>query len=306
MSPAPTTRRSASRCSAATSGAVTTTIRPAASGTRTTAGVPAFVTIQAPVSGWQNNLNYNLGIYAQDRWTMNRLTLSGGVRLDFQNESTEPFTAGPHKWLPNRNITFAAVKNVPNWKDINPRVSAAYDLFGNGKTAIKASVSRGVEQDSIRYARRQQPGVHDHHADRTAPGPTANRNFVPDCNLTIGDVERRVRPVARRRPSARPCRDTVYSPAIMEGWGVRPYNWEFSTSVQQQIAPRVSLNVRLLPPHQRQLLRARQRGARPERLHAVLGEGAHDRRQRLHAAELRGRRSAASTIRTSSSLPRTS
>ena len=69
----------------------------------TTAGVPAFVTIQAPASGWQNNLNYNLGIYAQDRWTVNRLTLSGGVRLDLLNESTEAFTLGPHRWLPNRN-----------------------------------------------------------------------------------------------------------------------------------------------------------------------------------------------------------
>jgi hypothetical protein len=31
-------------------------------------------------------------------------------------------------------------------------MSGAYDLFGNGKTALKASASRGVEQDSIRYA----------------------------------------------------------------------------------------------------------------------------------------------------------
>src|SRR6266571_1291394 len=46
----------------------------------TTAGAPAFVTIQSPVAGWQNNLNYNLGIFAQDRWTFDRLTLSGGVR----------------------------------------------------------------------------------------------------------------------------------------------------------------------------------------------------------------------------------
>ncbi len=53
---------------------------------------------------------------------MNRLTLGGGIRLDMQNESTEPFTAGPHKWAPNRNSSFAAVKNVPNWKDIDPRV----------------------------------------------------------------------------------------------------------------------------------------------------------------------------------------
>jgi hypothetical protein len=57
--------------------------------------VPAFVVIQAPAYGYQNNLNYNLGIYAQDRWTVNRMTLSGGIRLDMLNESTEEFTLGP-------------------------------------------------------------------------------------------------------------------------------------------------------------------------------------------------------------------
>ena len=56
--------------------------------------------------------------------------------------------------MPNRNTHYDAVKNVPNWKDINPRVSVAYDLFGNGKTALKASASRGVEQNSIATRRR--------------------------------------------------------------------------------------------------------------------------------------------------------
>jgi hypothetical protein len=205
-----------------------------------TAGVPALVTIQAPVYGWQMNLNYNLGIYAQDRWTLNRLTLAGGIRLDMQNESTEPFTAGPHKWAPNRNANFGAVENVPNWKDIDPRVSAAYDLFGNGKTAVKASVSRGVEQDSIRYAQANNPASTI--STQTARAWTdTNRNFVPDCNLTIGALNSECGPWQTNTfGTAVP--GTVYSPAIMQGWGVRPYNWEFSTSVQQQIAPRISAN----------------------------------------------------------------
>jgi hypothetical protein len=60
-------------------------------------------------AGWRNKLNYNLGMFAQDQWTLNRLTLNGGVRVDMLNESTAPFTAAPHRWLPNRNNTFAAV-----------------------------------------------------------------------------------------------------------------------------------------------------------------------------------------------------
>ncbi|HVZ23174.1 MAG TPA: carboxypeptidase regulatory-like domain-containing protein [Vicinamibacterales bacterium] len=207
----------------------------------TTAGVPTFVTIQSPVTGYQNDLNYNMGLYAQDRWTLNRLTLAGGVRLDMQNESTEPFTAAPHRWLPNRNVPFAAVENVPNWKDINPRVSVAYDLFGNGKTAVKASASRGVQQDSVGIAASNNPATTlVTQTQRT--WTDANHNFVPDCDLTIGTLNGECGPWQTPNfGSANPA--TVYSPSIMNGWGVRPWNWEFSAGVQQELASRISLSV---------------------------------------------------------------
>jgi hypothetical protein len=203
--------------------------------------VPAFVNLNAPATGWQDNLDYNIGIFAQDRWTVDRLTLSGGLRVDFLNTSTEPFTLGPHRWLPNRNVTFAAVENVPNWKDINPRVAVAYDLFGDGKTAVKASASRGVEQQSIGVARLNNPASTVATTTQRA-WTDANNNFAPDCDL--------VNPAANGEcggflnpnfgiavPALR------YDSSIMEGWGVRPWNWEFSTGVQQQLIPRVSLSV---------------------------------------------------------------
>ena len=118
-------------------------------------------TIFSPLAGWTSRLNYNLGIYGQDSWTMKRLTIAAGLRLDFQNESADAFTATPGPWLPNRNVAYAEVKDVPNWKDVNPRINAAYDLFGNGKTAIKASASRSVMQDSVGDCERQQSGQHD-------------------------------------------------------------------------------------------------------------------------------------------------
>ena len=206
-----------------------------------TNGVPAFVFIQAPAYGYQNNLNYNLGIYAQDRWTVNRMTLSGGIRLDMLNESTSEFTLGPHRWLPNRNTFYEAVEDVPNWKDINPRGSLAYDLFGNGKTALKASASRAVMQNSIALANANNPAT----TVQTQTQRTwsdANGNFVPDCALTNGTANGECGPWQFPNfGSSSP--GTRYDPAIMEGWGVRPYNWEFSAGVQHELMPRLSVSV---------------------------------------------------------------
>ncbi|HEY1309086.1 MAG TPA: carboxypeptidase regulatory-like domain-containing protein [Vicinamibacterales bacterium] len=207
----------------------------------TTNNQPAFVFIQAPPYGYQNNLNYNLGIYAQDRWTISRMTLSGGLRFDFLNESTEPFTLGPHRWLPNRNVHYDAVKNVPNWKDINPRVSAAYDVFGTGRTAIKASASRSVLQNSISLAAANNPAA----TVRTQTQRVwtdSNGDFVPQCDLTNGAANGECLAwTFADFGSAVP--GTRYDPAIMQGWGVRPYNWEFSAGVQQEVMPRLSVSV---------------------------------------------------------------
>jgi hypothetical protein len=41
-------------------------------------------------------------------------------------------------WLAPR--TLPEVKNIPNWKDWSPRMGIACDLFGNGRTAVKAQL----------------------------------------------------------------------------------------------------------------------------------------------------------------------
>jgi hypothetical protein len=214
-----------------------------------TAGVPTFVQIHAPLAGWQNNLNYNLGIFLQDRWTAKRVTVSGGLRFDLLNESTEEFTAEPHRWLPNRNTHFNAVKDVPNWKDVNPRVSVAYDLTGDGKTALKASASRGVEQDSIRYAAANNPAstvattTNRQWNDLTFPvGDPRRGNALPDCDLYNSALNGECGPWLTPNFGS-PVPGTVYDRSIMQGWGVRPYNWEFSAGVQREIVPRVSASL---------------------------------------------------------------
>ena len=248
----------------------------------TTNSVPAFVIIQAPAYGWQNNLNYNLGIYAQDRWTVNRMTVSGGIRLDMLNESTSEFTLGPHRWLPNRNTHYDAVKNVPNWKDINPRVSVAYDLFGNGKTALKGEREPGRGAELDRDRRGEQPGNDGPNADaasveRRGTGLAAFRRLHsglrPDHCTANGECG----PWRLRRTSAAAIPTHPLRPRDHGRLGRSAVQLGVLGGVQHEIVPRLSVSAWLLPAHLRQLQRRRQRGAERDRLHAVLGARADDR-----------------------------
>jgi hypothetical protein len=215
-------------------------------------GSPLLATITSPLSGWTDRLNYNLGLYAQDSWTMKRLTLNAGIRFDLQNESVDAFRYGPGPWLPNRNISYPEIKNVPNWQDVNPRINAVYDLRGNGKTAIKASLSRSVQQDSISIARANDPAANaavtsvnrlwfDNNGNRTPDcdlsNPAPQNFFGPGFNPTI-DLCGPWNNLAFGNPNLA----TTYDPAILNGWGVRPYNWEFSAGVQQEVTQRLSIS----------------------------------------------------------------
>src|SRR4029453_5327825 len=59
------------------------------------------------------------------------------------------------RWTPA--IDFAKVDDVPNWKDVSPRMGAAYNLFGKGKTAVKGSVGRYVQSEFTTLASATNP-----------------------------------------------------------------------------------------------------------------------------------------------------
>ena len=88
-----------------------------------------------------------VGFYAQDQWTIDRLTLNLGVRFDYLKGSVPALDVPAGTWVPERH--FGAVSDIPNWKDWTPRVGAVYNLFGNGKTAIKGFVGRYVTFEAI-------------------------------------------------------------------------------------------------------------------------------------------------------------
>ena len=199
------------------------------------------VTIYAPPGAYRTNLDYDAGLFAQDRWTLKRLTLTGALRLDLQKESYDPTTIYPTLYTPTRPVQTIPGANVVNWKDINPRFGVAYDLFGNGKTALKASAARGVAGETIATADALNPGAA--FATNTARTVTdSNLNNIPDCILLNPLANGECGPwVTPTFGSAIPL--TQQDSATLSGWNVRPWNWEFSVGVQQEIRPRLSVSI---------------------------------------------------------------
>jgi hypothetical protein len=95
----------------------------------------------------------DMGVFVQDTWTIKRLTLNPGVRVEYFNARMNEISVPAGRFVPAR--FFPEEKNLPDWKnDVAPRLSAAYDVFGTGKTAVKASWSKYFAADRTRFANR--------------------------------------------------------------------------------------------------------------------------------------------------------
>jgi hypothetical protein len=201
-------------------------------------GVPTAINLTTAPYTELTNLNADLGIYAQDKWTLRRLTMTGGVRFDYLNMGIPAESAPASQWVGARS--FPALPDVPNWKDISPRLGVAYDLFGNGKTALKASVSRYVTGQVYAFPSTVNPFVTSVN-DATRSWNDANHDFIPQGNplnpLPNGEFLGTINPNFGQSIIT-----TRYDPSVSQGWGKRPYNWEYTTSLQEQLLPRVSLD----------------------------------------------------------------
>jgi hypothetical protein len=179
-----------------------------------------------------------LGLFAQDQWTLHRFTFNLGVRFD-QLVGWDPAgtrQAGP--FIPS--FSYSEVDNVPNFKDLNPRLGAAYDLFGNGKTAVKGSIGRYVAGVGTELAIVNHPvGTVVTSATRT--WNDLNGDFVPNCDLTNFAANGECGAL-NNQLFGQPFRNTFYDPSVLEGWGNRPFSWQGALSIQHELRPGIALN----------------------------------------------------------------
>jgi hypothetical protein len=205
-------------------------------------GVPNLITMRAsPVSRY-DDLKAELGIFVQDRWTIDRLTLSAGLRFDYFNTYFPETPLGPGPLVPTRNFVVARY-DWYNWKDLSPRFSGVFDLFGNGRTAVKANLGRYVlagDNTVGNVFSILANTVTRSWNDRGGLG--INGDYVPQCDLLnpLGNGE--CGPISDLRFGSQ-IPSTAYDPDVLVGWGKRGYNWELSAGVQHQLTARVAVDV---------------------------------------------------------------
>jgi hypothetical protein len=221
---------------------------------RTNRGVINRFTLRLP--DWQTaGRTAQHSLYIQDQWTIDRLTLQGAVRYDHAYSWSPAEGNGTLKTSPYnpQPISFERTVSVRGYDDITPRLGVAYDLFGTGKTAVKFIAGKYLDAatNDGNYtvnnpANRVQTSMNRNWTDN-------DRDFVIDCDV----LDFRAQSPATTR-SVDTCAAvggndarfanvqtglTEVNPAILGGWGVRGYDWHLGVAVQQELLPRVSVEV---------------------------------------------------------------
>jgi hypothetical protein len=223
-------------------------------------GIPNQVTIRE-TQAQSNRVMFN-AFYAQDQWTVGRLTLQGALRFDrawswhpggqssiglgpsFVSKLEGPAATGP-VWLAQPFVVNERRDSVTGYNDISPRVGAAYDVFGTGKTSLRVNWGKYLRAANSENTYLQLNPASTFQFNTTINWTDTDNDKVVDCNLrdpntpSSGDVCGGW----NNRDFGSALSASRVNPDIMSGWGVRPVDYQFNISVQQELLPRMSLEV---------------------------------------------------------------
>src|SRR5262249_22647378 len=108
------------------------------------------------------------------------------------------------------------------------------DLFGTGRTAIKATLSRYVELEGTSLTEQQNPMVTSVlNADRD--WTDSNRDFVPNCDFSNPQANGECGRLSDLNFGQQNPRATQIDPDVLRGFGKRSYNWETSAAIQHEL-----------------------------------------------------------------------
>ncbi len=206
--------------------------------------------VQARFHARPNETNQltNIGVFAQDQWNIDRLTLNLGVRFDYFNGSypdqvTEPMTWSPvPRQFPGDTVAI--------WKDIQPRLGVVYDLTGDGRTALKASASRYGDRNAIALAGQINPVANNTTMSRRwldglfclDPSVCVRGDGIVQGNPLLNYPNGEILDFNATPGFASPSITDRFDPDYAFGWGTKEANWQFSGSVQHELATGISVD----------------------------------------------------------------
>jgi hypothetical protein len=221
--------------------------------------VPNRVTIRETQA--QSNRVMFHAFYVQDQWTVDRLTLQGALRYDRAwswhpagqssiglgpsfVSGVEGSVSGP-MWLAQPFVIQERRDSVTGYNDISPRVGAAYDVFGTGRTSLRVNWGKYLRAANAENTYLQLNPASTFQFNTSVNWTDTNGNRVVDCDLrnpntpSTGDVCGGW----DNRDFGSALSASRVNPDIMSGWGVRPVDHQFNISVQQEVLPRMSVEV---------------------------------------------------------------
>ena len=181
-----------------------------------------------------------VGVFLQDQWVKGRASINYGLRFDYQRGWVPEQDLGPGPYVDARH--YPRIDNLPNYKDLSPRLGVAYDLFGDGKTALKATMNRYVDLGGNGVATANNP-VELSVRSATRNWTDSNGDFVPDCDLRNVLANGECGQMSDLNFGKANPRNLGYAPEILTGWGKRQYNWEQSLQIEQELVSGVSVEV---------------------------------------------------------------
>jgi hypothetical protein len=200
-------------------------------------GVPDSVIVYNTPTRTYNLMGADVGFYVQDSWTLKRLTLNPGLRIEHFNSSVQPMSVEAGRFVPLR--TFSEIPNVPNWNDFAPRFSAVYNLTGDAKTAVKFGLNKYNRNFTTDFANRYSATVLQ----------SDTRNWS-DCDFLPGTSTCSTLSLATNRDGI--AQNNEIGPSNNNNFGLaparhpdpdikRPYDLEYTLAVDRQVWEGISV-----------------------------------------------------------------